>query len=170
MKVSIKRAKHNKKYIVLGCEVDKETYKKYTSEKFPFMGNLVGLYGLFFIANDEEIKEKLPNYHNTAMKIINDIKHEIGAEDDENSKNPFITIPAQLLKRLYEESVQYNWLAKCIKAANNEGVPCIVSDVSEMGRYEGILTGDRILHYSILTDVATEAYKELQEYDIAGGN
>ena len=92
-----------------------------------------------------------------------------GSEDNsEDDENESATIPVSILKRLYEESVQYNWLSKTIKTANEEETPCLVSDYKKMEKFKDAIPSEKSLHLSILTDIATEAFRELKEYGFGG--
>lgn len=69
----------DKKYHLFGVEVDKATFDKYASRKFPFMGNKngIGVEVLRLYATDGSIAKDLPEAHREARRIVDQIKAEL---------------------------------------------------------------------------------------------
>lgn len=66
-----------KKFFVLGVEVDEATHKDYMGRKFPFKGSDISLSTLHLYATDGGIARDLPDVHREAKKLVDQIKAEL---------------------------------------------------------------------------------------------
>lgn len=67
----------DKKYYVLGVEVDEATYNKYANQKYNLGANRIGLRGLHIYATDGDIAAEFPEQHRMAKQMVEQIKAEI---------------------------------------------------------------------------------------------
>lgn len=109
-------------YRLLGHEVDKATYEKFTGRKYSFMDRCLDLDGVHFWATCDEIAEKLPEYAAEARKIIAQIESEIGvqAKAPAKQKKTFHSFLEGLQTIYKEELANYNAVQDAFEIARKE--------------------------------------------------
>ena len=86
------------KYMLLGKDVSKEVYEKYTKQKYPFMGRPISLDGIHLWATDPEIEKQFPTQAAEAKGIISKIEREIDGQAGPKNNTDFHSFLEELQK------------------------------------------------------------------------
>ena len=109
------------RYLLLGHEVSKEIYEKYSNEKFSFMGRSVSLDGIHIWATDEEIGKQFPQYAAEARKIVEKIEKEITEQSKPKGKYQNFHSFLEALQTIYrEEKAVYDRVHNAFGIAQRE--------------------------------------------------
>lgn len=109
-----------KGYLLLGHEVSKEIYEKYSYAKFIFMGRPVSLDGIHLWATEPEIEEQFPQYAAEAKAIIAGIEKEITEAAKPRQAQTFHSFLEELNALYKEESGKYFKALEAFEIARKE--------------------------------------------------